>query len=65
MMGREYKIRFFKMHLKFKGQQLKTILYIYRALYQNLKVTANQKSVIKMRIGQRDGTLTCEEMRSE
>ena len=46
MMGREYKIRFFKIHLKFKGQQLKTILSIYRALYQNLKVTANQKSVI-------------------
>ena len=58
MMGREYKIRFFKIHLKFKGQQLKTILYIYRALYQNLKVTANQKSVIDTYIQKEKGIQT-------
>ena len=34
------------MHLKLKHQQLKTILFIYRLLYQNLIVAANQKSTI-------------------
>ena len=34
------------MHLKLRDQQLKTILYIYRLLYQNFMVTTNQKSVI-------------------
>ena len=34
------------MHLQLRDQQLKTILYIYRLLYQNLRVTANQKSTI-------------------
>ena len=34
------------MHLKLRDQQLKTILYIYRLLYQNLMVTTNQKSTI-------------------
>lgn len=28
-------------------------------------VTSDQKSIIKMRIGQRDETLACEEMRNE
>ena len=32
------------MHLKLKDQQLKITLSIYRLLYQNLMVTANQKS---------------------
>ena len=34
------------MHLKLKDQQLKTILFIYRLVYQNLMITANQKSKI-------------------
>ena len=37
----EYKCRILEMHLKLKDQQLKTILFIYRLLYQNLMVTAN------------------------
>ena len=32
------------MHLKLRDQQLKTILYIYRLLHQDLMVTINQKS---------------------
>ena len=46
MRGGEYKCRVFKMYLKFRDQQLKTITYIYRLLYQNFKVAANQKSKI-------------------
>ena len=42
----EHKCRILEMHLKLKDQQLKTILFIYRLLYQNLMITANQKSVI-------------------
>ena len=42
----EYKCRILEMHLKLRGQQLKTKLYIYRLLYQNLIVTTNQKSTI-------------------
>ena len=34
------------MHWKLRDQQLKTILYIYRLLYQNLMGTTNQKSTI-------------------
>ena len=34
------------MHLKLRDQQLKTIMYLYRLLYQNLMATANQKSTI-------------------
>ena len=37
----EHKCRILEMHLKLKDQQLKTILFIYRLLYQNLMVTAN------------------------
>ena len=32
------------MHLKLKDQQLKTILYIYRLLYQKLMGTTDQNS---------------------
>ena len=42
----EYKCRILEMHLKLKNQQLKTSLFIYRLLYQNFKVTANQKLTI-------------------
>ena len=34
------------MHLKLRDKKLKTILCIYKLLYQNLMVTANQKSTI-------------------
>ena len=34
------------MHLKFKDQQLKKILIIYRLLYKNLRITAHQKSAM-------------------
>ena len=42
----EYKFRILEMHLKLKKTAFKTILYIYRLLYQNLMVTTNQKSTI-------------------
>ena len=42
----EHKCMILEMHLKFKDQQLKTILFIYSLLYQNLMVTANRKSTI-------------------
>ena len=35
----EYKCRILEMHLKLRDQQLKTTLYIYRLLFQNLMVT--------------------------
>ena len=34
------------MHLKLREQQLKTISYTQRLLYQNSRITANQKSTI-------------------
>ena len=34
------------MHLQIRDQQLKTISYIYRLLYQNFRITENQKSTI-------------------
>ena len=42
----EDKCRILEMHLKCKDQQLKTTLFIYRPLYQNLMVTTNWKSTI-------------------
>ena len=45
---REYKCRILEMHLKFRDNQLKIILCIYRLLYQNLTVTVNQKSSINI-----------------
>ena len=41
-----YKCRTLEMHLQLRDQQLKIILYTYRPLYQNFRVTANQKSTI-------------------
>ena len=38
-----HKCRVLEMHLKLKDQQIKTIFFIYRLLYQNIMVTANQK----------------------
>ena len=46
MRGDEYKRRVVKMHLKLRDQQLKTIMYIYRLLYQNLMANANENSII-------------------
>ena len=34
------------MHFKLRDQQLKTIMYLYRLLYQNLMVTSHQRSII-------------------
>ena len=39
----EYKCRILQMYLKLKEQQLQTILFTYRLLYQNLMVTKNEK----------------------
>ena len=45
-----YKCRTLDMHLQLRDQQLKTISYIYRLLYQNFRITANQKSTIDKQI---------------
>ena len=42
----ECKCKILKMYLKLRDQQLKTIKYIYRLLYKNPMVNANQKSII-------------------
>ena len=34
------------MHWQLRDQQLRMILCIYRLLYQNFRITANQKSII-------------------
>ena len=34
------------MNLQLRGKQLKPISYLYRLLYQNFSITANQKSTI-------------------
>ena len=39
----EHKCRILEKHLKLKDQQLKTILFIYILLYQNITVTTNGK----------------------
>ena len=41
-----YKCRALEMHLQLRDQQLKTILDMYRLLYQNFRVTASQKCTI-------------------
>ena len=45
-----YKRRTLEMHLQLRDQELKTISYIYRLLYQNFRITANQKSTIDKQI---------------
>ena len=42
----EDKCRILEMNLKLRDQKLKTILFIYRLLHQNLTVTTNQKPTI-------------------
>ena len=44
MRSREYKCRKWELHLKLRDQKLKTNLYIYRLLYQNLIGNENQKT---------------------
>ena len=46
-----YKCRTLEMHLPLRDQQLKTISYTYRLLYQNFRITANQKSTIDTQTG--------------
>ena len=41
-----YKCRTLEMNLQLKEQQLKTISYTFRLLYQNFRATANQKPTI-------------------
>lgn len=41
-----YKCRTLEMNLQLREQQLKTISHTYRLLYQNFRITANQKSTI-------------------
>ena len=41
-----YKCRVLEMHLKLKDQQLKTILFIHRLLYQNLMVTTKKTPTV-------------------
>ena len=43
---RRVQCRILGMHLKLRDQELKTSVYIYRLLYQNIMVTTNQKSTI-------------------
>ena len=47
-----YKCRTLEVHLQLRDQQLKTTSYIYRErlLYQNFRVTANQKLTIDTHI---------------
>ena len=42
----EYKCRTLEMNLQLREQQRKTISYIYRLLYQNFRVTENQKCMV-------------------
>ena len=48
-----YKCRILEMHLQLTDQQLKTIVYVYRFLHQNLMVTTNQKSTIYTHINKK------------
>ena len=49
-----YKFRTLEMHQQLRDQQLKTISYIYRLLYQNFRITANQKSTIDTQTNKKD-----------
>ena len=45
-----YKCRTLEMNLQLREQQLKTISYTYRLLYQNFRITENQKSTTDKQI---------------
>lgn len=49
--GGEHKCSVFRMHLKLRGQQLKTVTYVKILPYKNLKVTANQNSITNIEKG--------------
>ena len=53
-----YKCRTLEMNLQLRDQQLKTISYTYRLLYQNFRITANQKSTIDTQIGKINSNTT-------
>ena len=53
MRGGGYKSRTLEMNLQLREQQLKTISYTYRLLYQNFRITANQKSTIDIEINKK------------
>ena len=42
------------MHLQLREQQLKTISYTYRILYQNFRITSNQKNRIYTQINKKN-----------
>ena len=44
--GRRVKCRVFKLHLKLRDEQLKTIMRMHRLQYKSLMVASNQKSSI-------------------
>ena len=48
-----HKCRPLEMYLQLRDQQFKTISYIYRLLYQNFGITANQKSTIDTQINKK------------
>ena len=43
-----------EMHLQLREQQLKTISYTHRLLYQDIRITANQKSTIDIRMNKKN-----------
>ena len=43
-------LQIWELNLKLYGQQLKTALYIYRLLYQNLRGNANQQTIIDIHV---------------
>ena len=51
-----YKRRTLEMNLQIGEQQLKTISYTYRFLYQNFRITANQKSIIDTQTNRQKST---------
>ena len=48
-----YKCRILVIHLQLRKQQLKTILYIDRLLFQNFMINANQNSTIDTHINKK------------
>ena len=46
MRGRDYKYRISEIDLKLRDQQLKTVMYTNKMLYQKLMITRHHKSII-------------------
>ena len=51
------------MNLQLRDQQLKTILYVYRLLYENFRITANQKSTTDTQIRKINSNTTLHQTR--